>query len=77
MINLKEAEMEEHRMEEYGAWADQVIQKIRKKMEWVSEKNKGKIPYTTDESGSYDNRADQQIEWNQDDGLCWWTNGFC
>lgn len=33
MINLKEAEMEEHRMEEYGAWADQVIQKIRKKME--------------------------------------------
>ncbi len=76
MINLKEAEMEEHQMEEYGAWADQVIQKIRKKMEWVSEKNKGKIPYTTDESGNYDNRADQRIEWNQDDGLCWWTNGF-
>lgn len=63
-------------MEDYGTWADQMIRKIRKKMECVSEKNKGKLPYTTDESGSYDNRADQQIAWNQDDGLCWWTNGF-
>lgn len=63
-------------MEDYGTWTDQVIQKIKKKMEWVSEKNKGKIPYTTDADGNYDDRADRQAEWNQDDGLCWWTNGF-
>lgn len=63
-------------MENYEAWADQVIGKIRRKMEWVIRKNREGIPYTTDETGNYDNRADQNRDWNQDDGLNWWTNGF-
>ena len=39
-------------------WADEMLAKIRKKMEWVSEKNKEKIPYRTDENGDYDDRSD-------------------
>ena len=41
-------------MKNYEAWADEVIGKIREKMEWVSDKNRDKIPYTTDENGNYD-----------------------
>lgn len=63
-------------MEAYEAWARGVVLKIREKMDWVSEKNRDKIPYTTDENGNYDDRADQSREWNIDDGLNWWTNGF-
>lgn len=63
-------------MENYEIWAGQVIEKIRRKMSWASEKNRDRIPYTTDESGNYDNRADQKKTWNPDDGLNWWTNGF-
>lgn len=63
-------------MENYEAWADQVIEKIRRKMAWVVRKNRESIPYTTDENGNYDNRADASREWNLDDGLNWWTNGF-
>ena len=39
-------------------------------------KNRDKIPYTTDETGSYDDRSAESVPWNQDDGLNWWTNGF-
>ena len=42
----------------------------------MSEKNKDKIPYTTDENGNYDDRGDSAKDWNMDDGLNWWTNGF-
>lgn len=63
-------------MQRYEEWADTIIEKIRKKMEWCSEKNKDKIPYRTDESGNYDDRSDVTIEWRPDDGLNWWTNGF-
>lgn len=57
-------------------WANQVIEKIRTKISWVRDKNKEKIPYTTDADGNYDNKADKEKKWNQDDGLNWWTNGF-
>ena len=30
-------------MEDYRAWAESVLQKVREKMEWVSEKNRDKI----------------------------------
>ena len=63
-------------MQRYEEWADTIIEKIRKKMEWVSEKNKEKIPYRTDENGDYDDRSDPSKEWRIDDGLNWWTNGF-
>ncbi|MFT4004197.1 MAG: glycoside hydrolase family 88 protein [Lacrimispora sp.] len=58
------------------AWVNQTIDKIREKMSWVSEKNREKIPYTTDESGNYDDRSNPEKELGQDDGLNWWTNGF-
>lgn len=57
-------------------WAREVTARIRGKMAWVSEKNRDKIPYTTDESGSYDDRSDPERSWRIDDGLNWWTNGF-
>lgn len=60
----------------YEKWADSVIDQIREKMEWVSEKNKDKIPYRTDENGNYDDKSDVSLKWNIDDGLNWWTNGF-
>ena len=63
-------------METYQPWAQDTLKKVREKMAWVSEKNKDRIPYTTDESGSYDDRSADTIEWNLDDGLNWWTNGF-
>ncbi len=57
-------------------WVDEVMERIRTKMAWVSEKNRNKIPYTTDEHGNYDNKADTAQDWPADDGLNWWTNGF-
>lgn len=63
-------------MGQYEAWADTIIEKIREKIEWVSEKNKDKIPYRTDKDGNYDDRSDCSKEWSADDGLNWWTNGF-
>ena len=57
-------------------WIAETIEKIREKISWVSEKNKNKIPYTTDEDGSYDDRIDAAKKWSIDDGLNWWTNGF-
>ena len=35
-------------MEDYKVWAEGVLQKVREKMDWCSEKNRDKIPYTTD-----------------------------
>ena len=57
-------------------WAREMAARITEKMRWVSEKNKEKIPYTTDENGDYDDRSDKSRSWNADDGLNWWTNGF-
>lgn len=63
-------------MDSYEVWASKTIDKIREKMDWVSEKNRDKIPYTTDDAGNYDDRSDGSKSWNVDDGLNWWTNGF-
>lgn len=60
----------------YAAWAEEMLEKVRDKMAWVSEKNRDRIPYTTDEKGNYDDRSDEGRAWNPDEGLCWWTNGF-
>ena len=57
-------------------WVDETLIKVRQKMEIVVEKNRDKIPYTTDENGDYDDRSDDTKKWNLDDGLNWWTNGF-
>lgn len=63
-------------MREYEAWAESILEKVREKMAWSSEKNREAIPYTTDENGNYDDRSDESRTWNRDDGLNWWTNGF-
>lgn len=58
------------------AWLDEIVSKIRSKMDWVSEKNRDKIPYTTGANGTYDDRSARSENWSMDDGLNWWTNGF-
>lgn len=63
-------------MERDELWVDGVLGKIRAKMEWVSEKNRDRIPYTTDAGGNYDDRSDPSVKWRIDNGLNWWTNGF-
>ncbi len=63
-------------MEDYQKWAVEVLEKVKEKMNWVSDKNMYKIPYTTDNEGNYDDRSDASASWNIDDGLNWWTNGF-
>lgn len=56
-------------------WLQGVIDKITTKMDWVSEKTKYKIPYTTN-NGTYDDRSVDNPTGDTADGLCWWTNGF-
>ena len=52
-----------------------IWEKITGKLAWVSEKSKDKIPYLTI-NGVHDDRSAADRQWNVDDGLCWWTNGF-
>ena len=63
-------------METYQSWANETLGSVRKKMTWVSEKNGDKIPYTTDETGSYDDLSAGNSCEDQYAGLNWWTNGF-
>lgn len=63
-------------MVSYKKWAEVIAEKINKKIGWSSEKNKNKIPYTTDIEGNYDDRSNMDKEWTPDNGLNWWTNGF-
>ncbi len=56
-------------------WLGDLITKITSKMDWVSEKSKNKIPYTTIE-GTHDDRSTHNPSGNVDDGINWWTNGF-
>ncbi len=48
-------------------WAQEVSDKITKKMKAVAERNRHKIPYTT-VNGVFDDWSDRNI--------CFWTNGF-
>jgi unsaturated chondroitin disaccharide hydrolase len=58
----------------HETWMQDALVKIRNKMEWVAEKNKYKIPYTTDEDGIYDDSTSDDCL--HVEGLYWWTNGF-
>lgn len=49
-------------------WARQVWEQIDAKLEQVSVRSAGKLPYTTDEKGVHDDK--------QDTDITWWTNGF-
>lgn len=50
-------------------WIDESLEAFTKKYRWVVGKNHGKICYTTDESGTFDDRSGDQM-------IGWWTNGF-
>jgi Glycosyl Hydrolase Family 88. len=55
-------------------WLEAVVEKIRNKMEWVSEKSANKVPYSTI-NGEHDDRTINLLG-RDDTGICWWTNGF-
>ena len=50
-------------------WVTETLDKVKEKMIPVTERNRNKIPYTTDASGRFDDRSDAKE-------ICWWTNGF-
>ena len=52
----------------------QTMLQIQRKMDWVSEKNQRKLPYTTGPDGSYDDRSLGDFPVGA--GCSWWTNGF-
>lgn len=56
-------------------WVESVVQKINTKMDWVSEKSRNKIPYTT-YNGIHDDYNNSEKSSRMKDGLAWWTNGF-
>jgi unsaturated chondroitin disaccharide hydrolase len=56
-------------------WLNDVIEKITAKMDWVSEKSRNKIPYTTI-NGTHDDRNTDNPTGTETDGINWWTNGF-
>ncbi|MGC6177181.1 glycoside hydrolase family 88 protein [Lacrimispora sp. 38-1] len=60
--------------EQESLWISQAIIQVMEKMEWVSEKSKNKIPYTTI-NGVHDDRS-QRDDYADDDGINWWCNGF-
>lgn len=61
--------------EQDKSWVEETVNKIVEKMDWVSDKSKDKIPYTT-VNGVHDDRSDITKTFGIDDGINWWTNGF-
>ncbi|MDF2544421.1 MAG: glycosyl hydrolase family 88 [Herbinix sp.] len=55
-------------IEQDKQWIEETVQKIIQKMDWVSEKSKHKIPYTTID-GVHNDQSNME-------GISWWTNGF-
>lgn len=52
---------------ENSVWANEIAQKIAEKVAFTAERNKGKIPYST-EGDRFDDWSGERIGW--------WTNGF-
>ncbi|MCD8131424.1 MAG: glycoside hydrolase family 88 protein [Lachnospiraceae bacterium] len=61
-------------LEEDRGWVKETSFLIQKKMEWVSDKNQNKLPYTTGPDGNYDDHSDGSYGVGEDES--WWTNGF-
>lgn len=55
-------------LEKNKDWINSTFEKIDKKLQKVAVRSRHKLPYTVDENGVHDNKADNQI--------FWWTNGF-
>lgn len=56
-------------------WINEVMNKMKLKMERVSEKSRDKIPYTTLQ-GVHDDRSVHNPSNTVADGINWWTNGY-
>ena len=56
-------------MDDYRKWAEEILGKLKEKMTAVVDRNRGKICYTTDESGRFDDRSKGNL-------VFWWTNGM-
>ena len=54
--------------EQNKEWINSTFDKIRGKLQKVAIRSRNKLPYTVDENGVHDNKAENQI--------FWWTNGF-
>jgi unsaturated chondroitin disaccharide hydrolase len=50
-------------------WVEEISQRMLMKMEVSIRRSEGKIPYSTDSNGMYDDKS-------ADKDLMWWTNGF-
>lgn len=55
-------------------WVQDTMEKIKEKMDWVSEKSKDKIPYTT-VNGVHTDESNKENS-STGEGASWWTNGF-
>ena len=55
--------------EDRRKWAKSILDKVIMKMETVVLRNRGKICYTTDSNGLYDDRSKGNL-------VYWWTNGM-
>lgn len=55
--------------EQDKSWVNDTCKKILEKMSGSIRRNEGKIPYSTDENGIYDDKS-------SDKDIMWWTNGF-
>lgn len=56
-------------------WLDDIIHRLKAKMDVVSDRSRDKIPYTTVD-GTHDDRASAAATPDSADGVSWWTNGF-
>ncbi|AHM66186.1 hypothetical protein PPSQR21_025440 [Paenibacillus polymyxa SQR-21] len=56
-------------------WVNEIVDQIIAKMDWLSEKSRNKIPYTTID-GEHDDRSVCNPTRTEADGINWWTNGF-
>ncbi|MGG4220197.1 glycosyl hydrolase family 88 [Paenibacillus jamilae] len=56
-------------------WVNEIVDQIIAKMDWLSEKSRHKIPYTTID-GEHDDRSVCNPTHTEADGISWWTNGF-
>ena len=55
-------------IEQNKEWINSTFDKISNKLQKVAVRSRNKLPYTVDENGVHDNKAENQI--------FWWTNGF-
>lgn len=61
--------------QETKKWLDETLFLVVKKMESVRERSACKIPAVA-VKGVHDDRSDESIDWDMDNGINWWTNGF-